>query len=115
MPGPGGGTAPRGGRPLKGRPGSGVVSGEAVYQNGSASRPESTAARAPGSVAAPVRVLDAAGLPDSGAGLARAGLAGPREVWVIRPDAHAAAVLRDPGEAEIAAALRRALARAGTS
>jgi hypothetical protein len=29
---------------------------------------------------------------------------------VIRPDAHAAAVLRDPGEAEIAAALRRALA-----
>jgi hypothetical protein len=34
-------------------------------------------------------------------------------VWVIRPDAHAAAVLPDPGEAEIAAALRRALARAG--
>jgi pentachlorophenol monooxygenase/3-(3-hydroxy-phenyl)propionate hydroxylase len=34
-------------------------------------------------------------------------------VWVIRPDAHAAAVLHDPGEAEIAAALRRALARAG--
>jgi 3-(3-hydroxy-phenyl)propionate hydroxylase len=64
-------------------------------------------------VAAPVRVLDAAGLPDSGAGLAGAGLAGPGEVWVIRPDAHAAAVLHDPGEAEIAAALRRALGRAG--
>jgi hypothetical protein len=32
---------------------------------------------------------------------------------VIRPDAHAAAVLRDPGEAEIAAALRRALGLAG--
>jgi pentachlorophenol monooxygenase/3-(3-hydroxy-phenyl)propionate hydroxylase len=64
-------------------------------------------------VAAPVRVLDAAGLPDSGAGLAGAGLAGPGEVWVIRPDAHAAAVLHDPGEAEIAAALRRALGLAG--
>jgi pentachlorophenol monooxygenase/3-(3-hydroxy-phenyl)propionate hydroxylase len=61
-------------------------------------------------VAAPVRVLDAAGLPDSGAGLAAAGLAAPGEVWVIRPDAHAAAVLRHPGRAEIVAALRRALA-----
>jgi 3-(3-hydroxy-phenyl)propionate hydroxylase len=69
--------------------------------------------RAAAAMAAPVRVLDAAGLPDSGAGLAGAGLAGPGEVWVIRPDAHAAAVLHDPGEAEIAAALRRALARAG--
>jgi len=58
-------------------------------------------------------VLDAAGGPDSGAALAAAGLAGPGEVWVIRPDAHAAAVLHDPGEAEIAAALRRALALAG--
>ena len=52
-------------------------------------------------VAAPVRVLDAAALPDSGAGLAAAGLAAPGEVWVIRPDAHAAAVLHDPGRAEI--------------
>jgi len=73
------------------------------------------ARRAAGVVAAPVRVLDAAKRPDSEAGLAAAGLAGPGEVWVIRPDAHAAAVLRDPDEAEIAAALRRALARAGTS
>ena len=71
------------------------------------------ARRAAGVVAAPVRVLDAAGQPDSGAGLAAAGLAGPGEVWVIRPDAHAAAVLHDLGEAEIAAALRRALALAG--
>ena len=70
------------------------------------------ARRAAGVVAAPVRVLDAASLPDGGAGLARAGLAEPGEVWVIRPDAHAAAVLRDPCEAEIAAALRRALALA---
>jgi pentachlorophenol monooxygenase/3-(3-hydroxy-phenyl)propionate hydroxylase len=61
-------------------------------------------------VAAPVRVLDATALPDSGAGLTAAGLAAPGEVWVIRPDAHAAAVLHDPGRAEIVAALRRALA-----
>src|SRR5262249_32421241 len=64
-------------------------------------------------VAAPVRVLDAAALPDSGAALAHAGLAGPGEVWVIRPDAHAAAVLHDPGRVEVAAALRRALGLAG--
>jgi pentachlorophenol monooxygenase/3-(3-hydroxy-phenyl)propionate hydroxylase len=61
-------------------------------------------------VAAPVRVLDVTALPDSGAGLAAAGLAAPGEVWLIRPDAHAAAVLHDPGRAEIVAALRRALA-----
>ena len=48
-PGPGGGTAPRGGRPPNGRVGSGVVSGESWYQNGSASLPESTWARAAGS------------------------------------------------------------------
>jgi 3-(3-hydroxy-phenyl)propionate hydroxylase len=60
-------------------------------------------------VTAPVRVLDAAALPDSGAGLAAAGLAAPGEVWVIRPDAHAAAVLHQPGRPEIAVALRRAL------
>jgi pentachlorophenol monooxygenase/3-(3-hydroxy-phenyl)propionate hydroxylase len=70
------------------------------------------ARQAAAAVAAPVRVLDAGSLPDRGAGLAQAGLAGSGEVWVIRPDAHAAAVLRDPGEAEIAAALRRALALA---
>jgi pentachlorophenol monooxygenase/3-(3-hydroxy-phenyl)propionate hydroxylase len=58
-------------------------------------------------------VLDAAALPDSGAALAEAGLAAPGEVWVIRPDAHAAAVLHHPGRAEIVAALRRALALAG--
>ena len=61
-------------------------------------------------VTAPVRVLDAGTLPDSGAGLAAAGLAAPGEVWLIRPDAHAAAVLHHPGQPEIAAALRRALA-----
>ena len=70
------------------------------------------AREAAGAVAAPVRVLDAAALPDRGAGLAEAGLAAPGEVWVIRPDAHAAAVLHRPGRAEITAALRRALALA---
>jgi pentachlorophenol monooxygenase/3-(3-hydroxy-phenyl)propionate hydroxylase len=68
------------------------------------------ARRAAEAVPAPVRVLDATALPDSGAGLAEAGLAAPGEVWVIRPDAHTAAVLHDPERAEIAAALRRALA-----
>ena len=76
-----------------------------------ASGADAAAARsAAEAVAAPVRVLDAAALPDSGAGLAGAGLAAPGEVWVIRPDAHAAAVLHYPGQAQIAAALRRALA-----
>jgi pentachlorophenol monooxygenase/3-(3-hydroxy-phenyl)propionate hydroxylase len=70
------------------------------------------ARRTAAAVTAPVQVLNAGSLPDSGAGLAQAGLAGPGEVWVIRPDAHVAAALRDPGEAEIAAALRRALALA---
>jgi pentachlorophenol monooxygenase/3-(3-hydroxy-phenyl)propionate hydroxylase len=76
-----------------------------------ASGADVTAARgAAEEVAAPVRVLDAAALPDSGASLAEAGLASPGEVWVIRPDAHAAAVLHSPRQAEIVTALRRALA-----
>jgi 3-(3-hydroxy-phenyl)propionate hydroxylase len=59
-------------------------------------------------LAAPVRVIDVAalagaggpggtGAPDAGGAFAKAGLAGPGEVWVIRPDAHAAAVLHRPG------------------
>jgi 3-(3-hydroxy-phenyl)propionate hydroxylase len=59
-------------------------------------------------VAAPVRVVDTAAQPGAGP-LTGAGLAGPGEVWVIRPDAHAAAVLHRPGRAEIVAAVRRAL------
>jgi pentachlorophenol monooxygenase/3-(3-hydroxy-phenyl)propionate hydroxylase len=61
-------------------------------------------------LAAPVRVLDVTGAaaPVSGA-LSAAGLAGPGEVWVIRPDAHTAAVLHHPNRARITAALRRAL------
>src|SRR5262252_5988651 len=59
-------------------------------------------------VAPPVRVIEAGALDDPSP-LAAAGLAEAGEVWVIRPDAHAAAVLRRPGRAEIEAALRRAL------
>ena len=70
---------------------------------------DAAAARSAASaVAPPVRVFEAGGLVDA-APLAAAGLAEAGEVWVIRPDAHAAAVLRDPGAAEIEAALRRAL------
>jgi pentachlorophenol monooxygenase/3-(3-hydroxy-phenyl)propionate hydroxylase len=58
--------------------------------------------------AAPVRVIEAGALDDTGP-LAAAGLAEAGEVWVIRPDAHAAAVLSHPGPADIEAALRRAL------
>jgi len=53
-------------------------------------------------------VIEAGALDDAGP-LAAAGLAEAGEVWVIRPDAHAAAVLSHPGRADIEAALRRAL------
>jgi pentachlorophenol monooxygenase/3-(3-hydroxy-phenyl)propionate hydroxylase len=71
-------------------------------------------------LAAPVRVMAVTALDDPGAGpgsaaLATAGLAGPGEVWVIRPDAHAAAVLHHPGRAQIRAALRRALGMGQTA
>jgi len=59
-------------------------------------------------VAPPVRVIETGAVDDPGP-LAAAGLAEAGEVWVIRPDAHAAAVLPDPGRAQIEAALRRAL------
>jgi pentachlorophenol monooxygenase/3-(3-hydroxy-phenyl)propionate hydroxylase len=73
---------------------------------------DAAAARAAASaVAAPVRVIETGALDDAGP-VAAAGLAEAGEVWVIRPDAHAAAVLRHPGRAEIVAALRRALGMA---
>jgi len=65
-------------------------------------------------LAAPVRVMGAGELDDA-APLAGAGLAEAGEVWVIRPDAHAAAVLRNPGPAQIQAALRRALGMAAAA
>ena len=55
----------------------------------------------------PVRVLPLEKVGMSGA-LANALASRPGEVWVIRPDAHVAAVLTSPGGADVAAALRRA-------
>jgi 3-(3-hydroxy-phenyl)propionate hydroxylase len=62
---------------------------------------------------APVRALSIAGIDHTG-GLARSLAARPGEVWVIRPDAYAAAVLHQPGAAALARALRRALGHPAT-
>ncbi|ANY05824.1 FAD-dependent monooxygenase [Pseudonocardia sp. HH130630-07] len=59
---------------------------------------------------APVRVLDL-GPADPDGTLTRTLGARPGEVWVVRPDAHVAAVLDRPGPAEVTAALARAVAR----
>jgi pentachlorophenol monooxygenase/3-(3-hydroxy-phenyl)propionate hydroxylase len=64
---------------------------------------------AAGAVPGPVRVLVLAELDPDGT-LADALDAHPGEVWVIRPDAHIAAVLPDPSIEEITAALHRAAA-----
>jgi len=58
--------------------------------------------------AAPVRVL---ALDDTAAGALDAR---PGELWVVRPDAHVAAVLTRPTTGDIAAALRRATAAVST-
>jgi pentachlorophenol monooxygenase/3-(3-hydroxy-phenyl)propionate hydroxylase len=58
----------------------------------------------------PVRTLALAELDPDGT-LAAALRTRPGEVWVVRPDAHIAAVLVDPTTEEITAALLRALAR----
>ncbi|WP_199432249.1 FAD-dependent monooxygenase [Qaidamihabitans albus] len=63
------------------------------------------------SVRAPVRVLDLAGLDHSGT-LTEALGARAGEVWVVRPDAHVAAVPREP--AAVAPALRTALGTQAT-
>ncbi|WP_219415047.1 FAD-dependent monooxygenase [Pseudonocardia nigra] len=65
---------------------------------------------AAGRAAAPVRVLELATIDATGA-LGDALAARPGEVWVIRPDAHVAAVLAAPTAAQITAALDRAAAR----
>ncbi|WP_051194281.1 FAD-dependent monooxygenase [Nocardia jiangxiensis] len=64
--------------------------------------------QAAGAAAGPVRVVDLAEI-DPGGTLTHALGAGAGEVWVIRPDAHVAAVLDQPDTARLAAALRRAL------
>jgi pentachlorophenol monooxygenase/3-(3-hydroxy-phenyl)propionate hydroxylase len=61
------------------------------------------------SVPAPVRVLELAEGDPTGA-LTEALDARPGEVWVVRPDAHVAAVLERPSSATIVGALHRALA-----
>jgi pentachlorophenol monooxygenase/3-(3-hydroxy-phenyl)propionate hydroxylase len=61
------------------------------------------------SVTAPVRVLELAAVDVTGA-LARALDARPGEVWLIRPDAHIAAVLPTADPIAVEAALQRALA-----
>jgi pentachlorophenol monooxygenase/3-(3-hydroxy-phenyl)propionate hydroxylase len=66
------------------------------------------AQRAAEAVRAPVRVLELAATDADGA-LTEALAARPGEVWVLRPDAHVAAVLEDPTSVTIEAALRRAL------
>ncbi|GAA1948452.1 FAD-dependent monooxygenase [Amycolatopsis minnesotensis] len=65
-------------------------------------------------VAAPVRSLELSEVDDTGV-LAEALGAKPGELWVIRPDAYAAAVLRAPCHADLAGALRRALGGAYAS
>lgn len=57
----------------------------------------------------PVRSLALADLDPDGTLTAALG-ARPGEVWVVRPDAHIAAVLADPAPADVDAALRRATA-----
>jgi 3-(3-hydroxy-phenyl)propionate hydroxylase len=64
---------------------------------------------AAGAVPGPVRVLALAELDPDGI-LTEALDAHPGEVWVVRPDAHIAAVLTDPTIEEITAALHRAAA-----
>ncbi|HYH29250.1 MAG TPA: FAD-dependent monooxygenase [Pseudonocardia sp.] len=60
------------------------------------------------SVPAPVRVCELAAIDETGA-LAAALDARPGEVWVVRPDAHVAAVLERPTAEAIEAALGRAV------
>lgn len=55
----------------------------------------------------PVRVLALADIDVTDA-LTEALRARPGEVWVIRPDAHVAAVLTTPGRGDVVRALRRA-------
>lgn len=57
----------------------------------------------------PIQVLALSDL-DAGGTLTATLTARPGEVWIIRPDAHIAAVLTDPTTSEITAALQRAVA-----
>lgn len=99
-------------------PGTGVTRLRAVARDGflllAAGGPGTTAleAAARRATSAPVRLLRLADVDRDGdlrgALDARAG-----ELWIVRPDAHVAAVLTRPSPAQVAAALRRALGTAG--
>ncbi|BBG05096.1 MULTISPECIES: FAD-dependent monooxygenase [Pseudonocardia] len=64
---------------------------------------------AAGTAPDPVRVLPV----EPGSAVARVLESRPGELWLLRPDAHVAAVLQRPGRAETLAALDRATARTG--
>ncbi|GDY31688.1 hypothetical protein GTS_33210 [Gandjariella thermophila] len=66
---------------------------------------------AAGAAGGPVRLREIAAVDATGA-LRQALDARPGELWVIRPDAHVAAVLTEPGRADVARALRRAVGAA---
>jgi pentachlorophenol monooxygenase/3-(3-hydroxy-phenyl)propionate hydroxylase len=68
---------------------------------------EGAATEAAADTRGPVRALSLAEIDISGA-LRDALAARPNEVWVIRPDAHVAAVLTSPRGGDVASALRRA-------
>ncbi|MFF5257721.1 FAD-dependent monooxygenase [Actinomadura viridis] len=70
--------------------------------------PEALLGAARTATAAPLRLLDLGAL-DPGGGVAGAIGARPGEAWLVRPDAHLAAILPRPGPAAVAAALRTAL------
>lgn len=80
---------------------------EAAAARGGAAKHEDPESLASTSTSAPVRVLEMAAIDTTGA-LAEALGARPGEVWLIRPDAHVAAVLASPDRSGIDTALRRA-------
>jgi pentachlorophenol monooxygenase/3-(3-hydroxy-phenyl)propionate hydroxylase len=58
--------------------------------------------------AAPVRALRMSDIDPTG-GVTEALAAKPTELWLLRPDAHVAAVLTQPGPTAVTAAIRRAM------
>jgi 3-(3-hydroxy-phenyl)propionate hydroxylase len=75
---------------------------------------EAVQAAARQATSAPVRLLSLVDIDETGA-LSQALAARPGEVWVVRPDAHIAAVLADPRPESVASALRRALGLSGAA
>jgi 3-(3-hydroxy-phenyl)propionate hydroxylase len=71
---------------------------------------EAVAGAAGQATAAPVRALRMSHIDPIG-GVAEALGAAPSELWLLRPDAHIAAVLARPRPADVATAIRRAVGR----